>query len=81
MIDFSSAPDDPILRISWLGGVMKRAKAELDVEYEKAYGEARLSGRMDAALDLGLHSTKRALRYTRAWNQKMGRQIRWGDKR
>jgi hypothetical protein len=81
MIDFSAAPEDPIERLAWLGGVMDRAQTEVDVQFQRAYFQARQSGRFDSALALRLHSVKRALAFTRAENERTGRQWRWGDKR
>lgn len=81
LIDFSEAPHDPIERLVWLGGVMKQAKDELDAEYQAAYYKARQTGRLDAALNLKIHSHKRVMAYTRAENERTGRQWRWGDRR
>lgn len=81
MIDFSDAPDDALERIAWLGGVMDRAKAEVDAQFAEAYAQARLTGRLESAINLRLHSPKRILAFTRSFNEAAGRQIRWGDHR
>ena len=80
MFDFSSAPHDPIERLIWLGGVDDQVKDELDAQLRRAYFEARLSGRIETALNLGFHSRKQILRYTRNENEARGRVVRhWGD--
>lgn len=81
ILDLSEAPDDPIERLMWLSGVAEQVKAELDAEWQQAYFWARFSGRMDAALALGLHSKKRAMQYTRTENEARARMIRWNDGR
>jgi hypothetical protein len=59
---------------------MQQAQDELDAELRRAYFDARLSGRLDAALRLGLHSRKKVMAYTRAENEVRGRAIKhWGD--
>lgn len=78
-IDFSDAPTDPIQRLVWLGGAREAFERQATEMWQEAYFEARLSGRFQAALDLGLHSQKRALAYTRAANERRGRMLRWGD--
>lgn len=79
ILDLSAAPEDPIERLLWLSGVMDQVKSELDPAWREAYFEARLSGRIETALDLGLHSRKRIMAWTRAGNEGKGRLIRWGD--
>jgi hypothetical protein len=81
ILDVTGAPDDPIERLIWLGGVMEQVKSELDDQFQEAYFWARFSGRLDAALDLNLHSRKRVMAYTRAENESRARMIRWGDGR
>jgi hypothetical protein len=80
-MDFSDAPHDPIERLVWLSGVQEVVDRELTYAYQKAYFEARQTGRLDAALHLGLHSHKRIMGFTRAENERRGRQWRWGDGR
>lgn len=81
MIDFSEAPDDAIERLMWLSGAKKKAQDEIDAQFAKAYFEARLTQRFDTALSLKLHSTKKALAFTRGENERRGRPVRWGDRR
>jgi len=81
LVDFSECPTDPIEALAWLGGVKKRVQRELDERYEDAYFRARITGRLDSALALGLHSRKRVLAYTRRANEAAGRMVRWGDGR
>lgn len=79
ILNFNRAPDDPIERLVWLGGVMDQVHRELDEQYRIAYFWARFTGRLDAALDLGLHSRKKVMAFTRAENENRARMIRWGD--
>lgn len=81
LLNLDAAPDDAIERLIWLGGVMEQVKKELDAEFRKSYFDARLSQRLDPALDLKLHSHKRVMAFTRAQNQATGRSVRWGDGR
>lgn len=78
-IDFSDAPHDPLERLVWLSGAKAAFDAQVNAEWQRAYFEARLTGRFQDALDLGLHSRKRALTLTRAENERRGRSLRWGD--
>ena len=73
-------PADPIERIIFLDSVLEAVSEELDVAYSEAYFQARLQGRLDAALSAGRASRKRALAWTRRWNEATGRQVRWGDR-
>ena len=79
IVDFSEAPESPIERLVWLSGVREAVDKELDSAYGKAYYDARLTGRMHEALNLHIHSYKRAIAYTRRENERRGRQIKWGD--
>lgn len=81
ILDLRGAPQDPIERLIWLGGVMDKVRSELDDAFGEAYFWARFTGRLDSALALRLHSRKRVMTYTRAMNNARGRQIRWGDGR
>lgn len=81
LLDLREAPDDALERILWLSGVMEEAKIELDKAYSEAYYEARLTGRFDDALALGVHPKSTALRYTRRENNARGRSVRWADGR
>ena len=81
ILNLSGAPEDPIERLLWLGGVNEAVKHELDDAFMEAYFWARFTGRLDAALELGLHSRKRVMAYTRAENEQRARMIRWGDGR
>ena len=69
------------MAIMWLSGVKEQVDKELSAMYQRAYFEARRTGRLDAALSLGIHSHKRVMAYTRAENERTGRQWRWGDGR
>jgi len=80
-IDFSDAPKDPIERLVWLGGVQDYVDEQVGAEWQRAYFEARQTGRLDSALNLRFHSRKRIMAYTRAENERTGRQWRWGDGR
>ena len=73
------APHDPIARLLWLSGAAEAAKAEIEEAFSKAYFEARLSQRLDTAVDLGLHSKSTILRMTRRENNTSGRMVRWND--
>lgn len=81
IVDFSEAPSDPIERIVWLSGVQEIVDRELHAAYQKSYFEARQTGRLDSALGLRIHSHKRIMAFTRAENERTGRQWRWGDNR
>ena len=78
-IDFSKAPHDPIERLVWLSGAKEAFDAQVNQMWQAAYFEARLTGRFQAALDLHLHSKKKALAFTRSANEGRGRSMRWGD--
>jgi len=78
-IDFSEAPHDPIERLLWLSGAREAFDAQVNAMWQSAYFEARLTGRFQAALDLRLHSKKKALAFTRSANEGRGRAMRWGD--
>lgn len=81
ILDLSNAPEDPVERLAWLGGVQKQVDREMEPMWAEAYFWARFSGRLDAALALGLHSRKSVMAHTRAWNEQAGRMIRWNDQR
>jgi hypothetical protein len=78
-IDFTDAPHDPLERLLWLSGAKAAFDAQVSSEWQAAYFDARLTGRFGPALDLNLHSRKRALAFTRAENERRGRPMRWGD--
>jgi hypothetical protein len=80
-LDFTGAPEDAIERLIWLSGVKEAVNEQLDEAYQEAYFWARFTGRLDAALQLGIHSRKRIMAFTRARNERAGRMIRWGDGR
>ena len=80
-VDLSEAPHDPIERLVWLSGVKEVLDREIQYAWQKAYFEARQTGRLDAALQLAYHSHKRIMAFTRAENERRGRQWRWGDGR
>jgi len=79
IIDFSNAPHDPIERLVWLGGAKEAFDLQMEQMWRNTYFEARMTGRFQAALDLRLHSKKRALAFTRSANEGRGRSMRWGD--
>jgi len=79
LLNLDDAPKDPIERLMWLSGVHDQVRAELDEEFGKAYYEARLQQRLDAAISAGPYAKKRVLAYTRHENEKRGRAVRWGD--
>lgn len=79
ILNLSEAPEDPVERVAWLGGVLEAARAELDEAFSLAYFEARLQGQLDAAVHAGPYARKRVLAFTRHENQKRGRSVRWND--
>lgn len=79
LLRLNSAPDDPIERLVWLGGVKEEVERELDDLFADAYFWARLNGTMHTALDLRLHSRKKAFAYTRKGNEMRGRTVKWND--
>ena len=81
ILNLKGAPDDPIERLIWLGGVREAVEEEMDLQWREAYFWARFTGRLDAALALGLHSRKRVMGYTRAENEHRARMVRWNDGR
>jgi len=81
ILDLGELPKDPIEQLLWLSGVLDQVQTELHPAWATAYGTARLTGRLDEAEALGLHSHKRVMEFTRRWNEATGRQIRWGDRR
>lgn len=80
-IDTSDAPQDPIERLLWLSGARDAFDRTITPMWQEAYFEARLTDRLDQAVDLHLHSQKRILAWTRAENERRGRMLRWGDGR
>ena len=81
ILNVKDAPQDALERLIWLGGVLEQVHRELDPLWQRAYFEARFTGRLDEAEDLRFHSHKRIMAFTRAENERCGRQIRWGDGR
>ena len=80
-IDLTDPPKDPIERLVWLSGARDAFDAAVTPMWQKAYFEARQTGRLDAALGLRYHSLKKIMAFTRAENERLGRQWRWGDGR
>lgn len=78
ILNLDALHEDPIKRLLWLSGVQDKVDEELTLAFQAAYFEARQQGRMNAALSLGLHSRKRAFAFTRAENERTGRQWHWG---
>jgi hypothetical protein len=81
ILNLAGAPKDSIKRLLWLSGVREQVARELDSEWQRAYFQARLEQRLDAAENLRLHSHKRVMAWTRAENELRGRGVRWGDRR
>lgn len=79
LLNLDDAPRDHLERLLWLSGVERRVRTELEAEYQRVYFETRVEGRLPAALALKLHSSKKALAWTRAENEARGRLVRWGD--
>jgi hypothetical protein len=79
VLDLSAAPEDSIERIMWLSGAREQALAELDRAFSEAYFNARLEGRLDAAVAAGPFARKRVLAFTRHENERRGRTVKWGD--
>lgn len=78
-LNFDDCPSDALEALVWLSGAQEQVDKELDARWQQAYYEARLTGRIEAALALGYHSQKRVLAWTRAVNNRTGRFLRWGD--
>jgi hypothetical protein len=81
ILDLTGLPHDALERLLWLSGVMEQVQDEMKVEWQRAYYDARLQQRLDAAEALGLHSHKKVMAFTRAENNARGRGVRWGDRR
>lgn len=79
ILDLEGMPKDPIERIVWLSGVQDAVDQVLNPIYQKAYYEARLTGRLKQALDLHEHPKKVVMAFTRHENEANGRSVRWGD--
>jgi hypothetical protein len=80
LIDFSSAPEDPIERLMWLSGIDQALRKEVDQAWAEAYFDARVKGLFAEALSLHLHSKKKALAWTRHVNNERDRVVwRWRD--
>lgn len=79
ILNLKQAPKDPVQRIVWLSGVQAQVREELDRALAAAYFDVRLHGQLGEVLDLGYHSRKRVLAWTRAENERRGRIVRWGD--
>jgi hypothetical protein len=80
-IDLTDPPKDPIERLVWLSGARDAFDQIVTPMWQRAYFEARQTGRLDAALDLNLHSRKKIMQFTRAENERTGRMWRWNDGR
>lgn len=79
ILNITDLPSDPIEQIIWLDGVKAQVEQELDLLYEEAYFQARITGRFEPAVRTGRASRKRALAWTRRGNEKRGRTVRWND--
>jgi hypothetical protein len=80
-MDFNmdNPPDDAVTRLAWLADRRSTFMALIEQEFQQTYFEARLTGRLDAAVSLGLHSRNSILKRTRNENEARGRMMRWGD--
>jgi hypothetical protein len=76
---FVQQPADALIRIVWLSELWDQVVEEITGELQEAYFEARLQGRMDAALKLAPHGRKTFLAMTRHENNARGQMVRWGD--
>lgn len=81
ILNLDDAPADAIERLIYLNGVLAQVKKELEPQWQQAYFDARFTGRLDEADNLGFHSHKKIMAFTRAENERRGRQIKWGDRR
>jgi hypothetical protein len=72
-------PDDPLERLLYLLEIEQLVERELEAAYSRAYFDARLTGQIDAAMDLRRHSRKDILAMTRRLNHEAGLQVSWGD--
>lgn len=72
-------PEDAIARLTWLADKRSTFNALIEQQFQQAYFEARMTGRLDSAISLGLHSRNGVLRRTRHENEARGRMMRWGD--
>jgi hypothetical protein len=79
ILDLRRAPKDPVERIAYLDTVLAKAREEVEAALAEAYFDARLEGVFDTAVRLGKCSRKRALMFTRKWNEQTGRSVRWND--
>lgn len=80
-IDLTDPPQDPIERLVWLSGAKEAFDNQIEPMWRKAYFEARQTGRLDSALAMHFHSRKKIMAFTRAENERTGRQWKWGDGR
>jgi hypothetical protein len=79
-LDLSEMPEDPIPRLLWLSGLDQAVSKEINLAWQGAYFEARMQGCFREALNLGLHSHRRALAWTRHENEARNRILhRWQD--
>lgn len=72
-------PDDPLERLLYLLEIEQAVERQLEAAYGRAYFDARLTGQIDAAMDLRRHSRKDILAMTRHLNHEAGLQVSWGD--
>lgn len=79
LLDFSTAPDNPVERIVWLDELYTDMHTALYAQLQSAYFEARLRGQLAVAIEVAPHGKKKVLAMTRAENEKRGRCIRWGS--
>ena len=78
-IDLEDMPKDPIERLVWLSGAQEAFDELISPLWQRAYYEARMTGRLDTAIQMHHHPKKKVVAYTRAENEANGRAIRWGD--
>lgn len=80
-INLDDMPKDPIERLLWLSGAQEAFDQQINPLWQRAYYDARLTGRLETALTMHLHPVKKILAFTRAENEANGRSVRWGDGR
>lgn len=78
-IKLGRAPSDSADRLIWLSEQEQEVKRQFEDLYADTYSTLRMEGRLDWAISVGLHGRKRILTWTRRWNRKRGRMMKWGD--
>lgn len=70
--------DNPLQQIADLAVERDKMLADYDAQFQRLYFQARMQGQIKSAIDMGLHSRKQIMKFTRAENEALGRAIRWG---